>query len=136
MEPYMSPKHASTQALRIPTLAGYSRRPPNRGATNGTYLQRLPLAGFEHHDARRLWPYLRTGQALLLSREFSNPVDPRAVRITWLGEHLGYLPRADNLLASDLLDHGAEIIARIHDLRESEDPWERITLNVYLTRKG
>jgi hypothetical protein len=132
----MNSKHASTQALRIPPLAGYGRQRRGRPAATGTYLQRLPLAGFEHHDARRLWPYLRTGQALLLSREFSNPVDPRAVRITWLGEHLGYLPRTENLLASDLLDHGAEIIARIHNLHESEDPWQRITLNVYLTRTG
>jgi hypothetical protein len=26
--------------------------------------------------------------------------------------------------------------ARIHELHESEDPWQRITLNVYLTRTG
>jgi len=70
-----------------------------------------------------------------VNRELSNPVDPRAVRITWLGEQLGYLPRADNFLASDLLDHGAELIARIRSLRESDDPWERIELDVYLTRR-
>ncbi len=133
----MSPKHVTNQALRIPPLTGYTRRRPRfRMATTGTYLQRLPLAGFEHHEARRLWSYLRTGQALLLSRELSNPVDPRAVRVTWLGEQLGYLPRADNSLASDLLDRGSEIFARIHDLRESTDPWDRIALNVYLTRSG
>ncbi len=133
----MSPKHVTKQALRTPPLAGYTRRRPGyRIASAGTYLQRLPLAGFEHHEARRLWNYLRTGQALLLSRELSNPVDPRAVRVTWLGEQLGYLPRADNHLASDLLDRGSVIFARIHDLRESADPWERITLNVYLTRGG
>jgi hypothetical protein len=105
------------------------------GNGRGTYLQRLPLAGFAHHEASRLWPYLRTGQALLLSRELTNPVDSRAVRISWVGEHLGYLPRGSNLLASDLLDRGVEVIARIHTLRETDDPWARIDLDLYLTGK-
>ena len=129
----MTLKHLRTQAVRTPMLAGYTRRSA-RGAPSERYLQRLPLAGFEHHAAARLWPYLRTGQALLLSRELSNPVDQRAVRITWLGEQLGYLPRADNFLASDLLDHGAEVIARIHTLRDCEDPWARMDLDLYLGR--
>ncbi|AHE99141.1 DNA-binding protein [Thioalkalivibrio paradoxus ARh 1] len=93
------------------------------------------MAGFDHHAAARLWPYLRTGQALILSRELSNPVDPRAVRITWLGEQLGYLPRADNTLAAGLLDRRIPLIARIHTLRLSQDPWERIELDVYAEPK-
>jgi hypothetical protein len=131
----MNPTRRLPQAVRTPALVGYTRPAPRTGRQE-RHLQRLPLAGFEHHAARRLWPYLRTGQALLLSRELSNPVDRRAVRITWLGEQLGYLPRADNFLASDLLDHGAVLIARIHTLRESRDPWERIDLDVYLARRG
>lgn len=128
------PRRSTPQALRTPLLSGYPRSPLRRSAT-GTHLQRLPLAGFDHHAAARLWPYLRRGQALVVNRELSNPVDPRAVRISWLGEQLGYLPWADNFLASDLLDHGAELIARIRSLRESDDPWERIELDVYLTRR-
>ncbi|AGA34101.1 HIRAN protein [Thioalkalivibrio nitratireducens DSM 14787] len=120
------------QALRTPLLCGYTRRRRRPEAPPARYLQRLPLAGFDHHAAGRLWPYLRKGQALLLSRELSNPVDPRAVRITWLGEQLGYLPRVNNALAAGLLDRGARVIARIHTLRESRDPWARIDLDVYL----
>ena len=130
----MSPTRHLPQAVRTPALAGYSRPAPGP-ARQERHLQRLPLAGFEHHAAKRLWPYLRTGQALVLSREISNTADRRAVRISWLGEQLGYLPRADNFLASDLLDHGAEVIARIHTLRNSDDPWERIDLDVYLARR-
>lgn len=132
----MNLRRGPFQAQRTPMLSRYARPPRPYGVSNrGAYLQRLPLAGFEHHEAGRLWPYLRTGQALLLSRERSNPVDPRAVSVSWLGEPLGYLPRADNLLASDLLDHGAEVIARIHTLRESDDPWARIDLDLYLTAR-
>lgn len=129
----MNLRRGTSQAQRTPLLSRYARPPRPYGMNRGAYLQRLPLAGFEHHQAKRLWPYLRTGQALLLSRERSNPVDPRAVSVSWLGEQLGYLPRADNVLACDLLDHGAEVIARIHTLRECDDPWERIDLDLYLT---
>lgn len=129
----MNLRRRHLQALRTPVLSGHARPRRVGGTGRGTYLQRLPLAGFEHHAAARLWPYLRTGQALLLSRELTNPVDPRAVRISWLGEQLGYLPRSENLLASDLLDHGGEVIARIHTLRETDDPWARIDLDLYLT---
>lgn len=123
------------QARRIPLLSGHGRPPRPGGIGRGTYLQRLPLAGFEHHAATRLWRYLRTGQALQLSRERTNPADTRAVKITWMGEQLGYLPRCSNLLASDLLDQGSEVIARIHTLRETDDPWARIDLDLYLTDK-
>jgi hypothetical protein len=129
----MTSRQLPTQAMRTPLLAGYTRRSA-RGAPSERYLQRLPLAGFEHHAAARLWPYLRAGQALVVARELSNPADRRAVCITWLGEHLGYLPRADNFLASDLLDHGAEVIARIHTLRDCADPWARMDLDLYLGR--
>ena len=129
----MNLRQHPVQARRTPLLSRHARPSRSGGIGRGTFLQRLPLAGFDHHEAARLWPYLRTGQALLLSRERTNPVDPRAVRINWLGEHLGYLPRTDNFLASDLLDHGAEVIARIHTLRETDDPWARIDLDLYLT---
>lgn len=131
----MHPKPTLPQARRIPMLAVYGRRLPHRAPVAEQHLQRLPLAGFNHHEAVRLWAYLRPGQALLLSRERSNPVDPRAVSITWLGEHLGYLPRTENALAAGLLENGAEVIARIHALRDSEDPWERIDLDVFLARR-
>jgi hypothetical protein len=130
----MNPHRHPVQARRTPLLSRHARPSLSGGIGRGTYLQRLPLAGFEHHEAARLWPYLRTGQALLLSRERTNPVDSRAVRISWLGEHLGYLPRVSNSLASDLLDDGVELIARIHTLRETDDPWARIDLDLYLTR--
>ncbi len=124
------------QARRTPVLSRHARPPRSRSTGRGTYLQRLPLAGFQYHEAARLWPYLRTGQALLLSRELTNPMDRRAVRISWLGEQLGYLPRTENRLASDLLDQGGEVIARINTLRDTDDPWARIELDLYLTGKG
>jgi hypothetical protein len=132
----MHPKPTLSQARRIPVLAAYGRRSFRRIPVVEQHLQRLPLAGFNHHAAVWLWPYLRPGQALLLCRERSNPVDPGAVSITWLGEHLGYLPRTDNALAAGLLENGAEVFARIHTLRESEDPWERIDLDVVLARRS
>jgi len=136
MEIAMYPTSTLSQARRIPMLAAYGRRSSRPPLRSEQHLQRLPLAGFNHHAALQLWPYLRLGQALFLCRERSNPVDPRAVRITWLGEQLGYLPRTDNALAAGLLENGVEVIARIHALRKSENPWDRIDLDIFLTRTG
>lgn len=131
----MKRHHPPAQARRIPILSGHRRPLRSGGLGRGTYLQRLPLAGFEHHEAAKLWRYLRTGQALQLSRERTNPADARAVQITWLGEQLGYLPRCSNFLASDLLDQGVEVIARIHTLRDTDDPWARMDLDLYLATR-
>ncbi len=85
----------------------------------------LPLAGFQYHQGPGLWPRLSPGQPLTLVREPANPYDPRAVRIDWQGHKLGYIPRLDNAAASQLIDRGERLVARIAALAESSDPWPR-----------
>jgi hypothetical protein len=99
-------------------------------------LQESPLAGFQYHQGERLWPRLREGQPLTLTREPDNLHDPRAVRIDWQGHRLGYLPRTENTAVSQLLDRGERIGARIARLRETPDPWGRIGVSVELELKG
>jgi hypothetical protein len=95
-------------------------------------LQHSPLAGFQYHRGPELWGLLQPGQTLHLTREPANPYDPRAVRIDWNGAKLGYLPRLDNAAASQLLDRGERLTARIAGLAEDRDPWRRVAVEVML----
>lgn len=96
-------------------------------------LQRSPVAGFQYHRAEALWPLLAVGAALDLVREPDNVHDPRAVRVDWQGEKIGYVPRMDNAAVSHLLDSGKQVTANIVTLQVADNPWERIEFAVYLT---
>lgn len=93
-------------------------------------IQRAPLAGFSHHAGRALWAQLREGDPLELVREASNPHDALAVRVSWNGQSLGYLPRTDNGAVARALDQGTALQARISRLREHPDPRRRIEVEV------
>lgn len=96
-------------------------------------MQRSPVAGFQYHNGEAVWPLLTVGVALDLVRESDNVHDPRAVRVDWRGEKIGYVPRADNAAVSHLLDSGKQVTAKIVTLQVSDNPWERIAFAVYLT---
>ena len=95
-------------------------------------LQDSPLAGFQYHAGRAVWPQLRVGDALALVREPDNPHDPRAVRIDWQGRTLGYVPRRENADVARLLDNGQPLEARISRLAEGRDPWSRVRFEIRL----
>ena len=59
-------------------------------------LQDSPLAGFQYHAGKAVWPQLRVGDALTLVREPDNAHDARAVRVEWQGRKIGYVPRREN----------------------------------------
>jgi len=59
-------------------------------------VQSSPLAGFQYHAGAAVWDEMKVGDALILAREPDNSHDRNAVRVTWRGQQLGYLPRAEN----------------------------------------
>lgn len=93
-------------------------------------LQLSPIAGFQYHQGEEIWAKLHQGAALQLTREPENKYDPRAVRIDFNGQKLGYIPRIDNAAVSQLLDRGEQVQAYIANLKVSEDPWERVEVEV------
>jgi hypothetical protein len=95
-------------------------------------LQASPLAGFQYHEAKRVWDDLREGDALVLVREPDNAYDPRAVKVLWHDTLLGYVPRRDNEAVARLLDRGALLEARITRLVKTRNPWQRILFEVYV----
>lgn len=93
-------------------------------------LQDSPLAGFQYHAGKSLWPQMRVGDALTLVREPDNPHDARAVRVEWQGQKIGYVPRRENADVARLLDHGHVLEARIARLAEVRDPWSRVRFEI------
>lgn len=95
-------------------------------------LQISPVAGFQYHCGEALWAWLCPGQTLDLRRERDNPYDKDAVRVEWLGDKLGYVPRDENHVVAQLLDRGEKLSARVTALDDSANPRERVRFAVLL----
>lgn len=93
-------------------------------------LQDSPLAGFQYHAGKTLWPRMQVGDALTLVREPDNPHDSRAVRVEWQGHKIGYVPRRENADVARLMDNGEGLAARIVRLAEVRDPWSRVRFEI------
>jgi hypothetical protein len=123
---------------RVAALIGISIAAPVARAAvlRKVELQRSPVAGFQYHQGEAIWPLLMVGASLSLVREPGNAYDPRAVRVDWQGQKLGYVPRMDNAAASHLLDAGHVLHAEIVTLRDSDNPWDRVEFAIFLADRG
>lgn len=109
--------------------------PPASAGTPGeirVVVQSSPLAGFQYYAASTRWTAMKVGDPLTLVREPDNPHDPRAIRVEWQGEKLGYLPRAENRAVAAEMDAGSRLGARIAELRESRNVWQRVRVEVFV----
>ncbi|MDA8128458.1 MAG: HIRAN domain-containing protein [Betaproteobacteria bacterium] len=95
-------------------------------------LQDSPLAGFQYHAGKTVWPRMHVGDALTLVREPDNPHDARAVRVEWRGQVIGYVPRRENADVARFMDGGQRLTARISRLAEVRDPWSRVRFEVLI----
>ncbi len=95
-------------------------------------LQDSPLAGFQYHAGKKLWPQMRVGDALTLIREPDNVHDAKAVRVEWQGHKIGYVPRRENTDVARIMDGGQTLVARINRLAEVRDPWLRVRFEILI----
>jgi hypothetical protein len=95
-------------------------------------LQDSPLAGFQYHAGKAVWPQMRVGDALTLVREPDNRHDARAVRVEWQGRKIGYVPRRENADVARLMDGGQQLAARITRLADVRDPWSRVRFEILI----
>ena len=95
-------------------------------------LQDSPLAGFQYHAGKTLWPQMQVGDALTLIREPDNAHDARAVRVEWQGHKIGYVPRRENTDVARFMDGGEILVARISRLAEVRDPWSRVRFEILI----
>jgi len=103
-----------------------------RAASLRLLVQESPLAGYRYAEAAEVWPLLRVGDELELSREPDNPHDANAVRVQWRGWKLGYVPRRDNAALAWGLDRGEPLRARISRLQPHPNPARRVRFEVYV----
>ena len=106
--------------------------PAQAGTESHILLQDSPLAGFQYHQGKALWPEMKVGDRLDLIREPENRHDARAVRVEWQGRKLGYVPRREKSDIARLMDNGARPEAKITRLIESRDPWQRVRFEIVL----
>lgn len=95
-------------------------------------LQDSPLAGFQYHAGKQLWPQMQVGDPLTLVREPDNVHDAKAVRVEWQGRKIGYVPRRENVDVARFMDGGQMLVARINRLAEVRDPWSRVRFEILL----
>ena len=118
--------------LALLCLVGLWMQPLHAQVAAHILLQDSPLAGFQYHAGKALWPQMRAGDALSLVREPDNPHDARAVRVEWRGHKIGYVPRRENADVARLLDRGQTLSARIVRLAEVRDPWSRVRFEILI----
>jgi hypothetical protein len=120
------------KALRFSALLALSSVQAIADTDTRLILQTSPLAGFQHHAGRVLFPLMQVGDTLVLRREPANPHDAKAVRIEWRGVQIGYAPRADNVDLARLMDRGTRVEGRILNLQKGRDPWKRVLMELYV----
>ena len=124
-------RSANSIALAL-LLAAAPLSAQERSASIRLLVQSAPLAGFRHYAAADVWPQLRVGDRLELSRESDNPHDVNAIAVTWHGHKLGYLPRRENAALAWGLDRGEPLQARISRLSTHPNPARRVEIEVFL----
>lgn len=112
-------------------LAGLGALPGLAGELE-PLIQTSPLAGFQYHAGRALWPLMQVGDRLTLVREPDNPHDPKAIRVEWYGAMIGYAPRAENVDLARLMDGGVRVAGRIVHLQKARNPWKRVLFEVHV----
>lgn len=95
-------------------------------------MQNTRLAGSRYYSCEKVWRYLEAGSPLELVRDPRNPHDPLAIEVRWRGRMLGYLPRLENGTASLLMDQDVGLAGRITRLKEYENGWKLLELDVLL----
>jgi hypothetical protein len=126
--------HSSERQLSLPLPFG---PPRHRNAyPHPIVIQRTVVTGFRHYAAPSVWRALRPGEALRLVREPGNAHDHSAVAVYWREHMLGYVPRADNLAVSVLLDRKRTLFARIAHLRAGAHRNRRLGIEIGMIVPG
>ena len=136
------PRLESVRLRRLPGLQGlawalwFALALATAGAAQAQQVRMLvqssPLAGFGYHEAPAAYRHMRVGDRLELQREPENAHDANAVRVTWEGRKLGYVPRRENSALAWAMDRGEPVFARISALREHRNPRERVRFEVFV----
>ncbi len=86
---------------------------PGLGQSILVWVQSSTLAGFQYYARETLWDTLAVGDRVELDRDPDNRHDGRAIRVSYRGQMIGFLPRAGNDAVAAAMDRGAPLEGRI-----------------------
>ncbi|ATD29821.1 restriction endonuclease [Macrococcus sp. IME1552] len=91
------------------------------------------IAGTSHIEGlEELYAYLMVGSLLNFYREPDNPYDAQAIMIKNAdGVKLGYIPKADNIIFSRLMDAGKLLFGKISS-KSMNGNWVKIKIDIFL----
>ena len=96
---------------------------------HSTYFLHCYVAGLQYYEVLEVWKKLEIGQTLELLPEPDNRYDEHAVIVAFKGKKLGYLPRSQNKVVSQILRAGHDAYeARIQSLYSQNPMYERIEI--------
>lgn len=118
--------------LALCALAAWVPAMPAAAQQVRMLVQSSPLAGYRYHEAPAVFAEMRAGDVLALERDAANAHDANAVRVSWRGRLLGYVPRRENAALAWAMDQGMPVAARVSALREHANPRRRVEFEVYV----
>ena len=99
-------------------------------------LNRCYIAGFQYHEGPQIRDQIKIGDSVAVLRESKNQYDCYAVALKWRGKHLGYVPRSENKHISRLLRQGAELTARITQVKPGPPEWQSMKIDIFMAQPG
>lgn len=131
-----NPTFTALRGRVLPLLLALITLPARAEVEGRIIIQTSPLAGFQFHAGRAVFPLMAVGDRLGLIREPDNPHDAKAILVTWHGTVIGYMPRNDNLDLARLMDRGLRVEGRILHLQAGRNPWKRVLIEVLLAEEA
>lgn len=89
------------------------------------------IAGYRYYDGEEIAESLLEGKSVTFKRENGCIYDPKAVEIYAGGKKLGYIPRTDNAIISNLMDRGVVVKGKIRKRNFDDQPRKRIKISVF-----
>ena len=90
------------------------------------------IAGYQHHEGKRVEKLLKPGISLNMVREPQNQYDCNAIAMFFKNIKIGYIPAADNTVLANMLDSHLLLTARILAVNPDLPTWERTEVEILL----
>lgn len=107
-------------------------KPKGEAAKERIYLNSFLIAGYRYYDGEKIEDALKPGDILRLIREPANIHDRRAIEIYSGRWKIGYVPRRENKVISNIMDQGYSTAGVIDGINQARPTWERMRVSIYL----
>jgi len=118
------------------TVASSSASSLTKTKSEPLLIQQSSVSGFEYHDGTQLYSEFKLGDRLTLKRAPQNSFDKNAVEVHWRSRMIGHIPSIQNTAISQMLDRDEQLTAIISQLKQSDVPWQKLEVAVYLGSKA